>query len=164
MTAEVIHNEALTFLGGEPDAKYDFVYIDPPYYCQRDFSEFNDKWSGVDEYMAMLSPVISHAHRVLKPHGNICVHVDWHAAHHVRLCLDRAFGESNFRNEIVWCYASGGASKRHFSRKHDNLFVYAKEKFSKAFDLGQLVDTRERRRIVGDFTLRWEVACSSSTT
>jgi hypothetical protein len=34
-----------------------------------------------------------------------------------------------------------------------HLLVYAKEKFSHAFDLGQLVDTRERRRIVGDFTL-----------
>ena len=34
-----------------------------------------------------------------------------------------------------------------------HLFVYAKEKYSSSFDLGQLVDTRERRRIVGDFTL-----------
>jgi len=34
-----------------------------------------------------------------------------------------------------------------------HLFVYAKEQYSKAFDLGQLVDTRERRQIVGDFTL-----------
>ena len=34
-----------------------------------------------------------------------------------------------------------------------HLLVYAKEKFANAFDLGQLVDTRERRRIVGDFTV-----------
>lgn len=34
-----------------------------------------------------------------------------------------------------------------------HLFVYAKETYASAFDLGQLVDTRERRRIVGDFTL-----------
>ncbi len=34
-----------------------------------------------------------------------------------------------------------------------HLFVYAKEKFAGAFDLGQLVDTRERRQIVGDFTV-----------
>lgn len=34
-----------------------------------------------------------------------------------------------------------------------HLFVYAREKFQGAFDLGQLVDTRERRQIVGDFTL-----------
>ncbi|MHB8900716.1 MAG: FAD-dependent oxidoreductase, partial [Thermoguttaceae bacterium] len=30
---------------------------------------------------------------------------------------------------------------------------YAREKFQGAFDLGQLVDTRERRQIVGDFTI-----------
>ena len=34
-----------------------------------------------------------------------------------------------------------------------HLLVYAKEKYATAFDLGQLVDTRERRRIVGDFTV-----------
>ncbi len=34
-----------------------------------------------------------------------------------------------------------------------HLFVYAREKFEEAFDLGQLVDTRERRQIVGDFTI-----------
>ncbi|MBM4081980.1 MAG: FAD-dependent oxidoreductase, partial [Planctomycetes bacterium] len=34
-----------------------------------------------------------------------------------------------------------------------HLFVYAKTKYKSAFDLGQLIDTRERRRIVGDFTM-----------
>ncbi|MCY2993397.1 MAG: FAD-dependent oxidoreductase [Planctomycetota bacterium] len=32
-------------------------------------------------------------------------------------------------------------------------FVYAKEKYPKAFDQGRLIDTRERRRIVGDTTV-----------
>lgn len=34
-----------------------------------------------------------------------------------------------------------------------HLFVYAKDKYAKAFDQGKLIDTRERRRIVGDFTM-----------
>ncbi len=34
-----------------------------------------------------------------------------------------------------------------------HLMVYAKHKYAGAFDLGQLVDTRERRRVVGDFTM-----------
>jgi hypothetical protein len=34
-----------------------------------------------------------------------------------------------------------------------HLFVYAKDRYKKHFDLGQLIDTRERRRIVGDFTV-----------
>jgi flavin-dependent dehydrogenase len=32
-------------------------------------------------------------------------------------------------------------------------YVYARDRYRGAFDLGQLVDTRERRRIAGDFTL-----------
>ena len=32
-------------------------------------------------------------------------------------------------------------------------FVTAKKKYKEAYDLGQLLDTRERRRIVGDFTM-----------
>lgn len=34
-----------------------------------------------------------------------------------------------------------------------HLLVYAKHRYASAFDLGQLVDTRERRRIVGDFVM-----------
>lgn len=35
-----------------------------------------------------------------------------------------------------------------------HVLVYSKEKYPDAFDHGRLVDTRERRRIVGDFTIR----------
>jgi ribulose 1,5-bisphosphate synthetase/thiazole synthase len=34
-----------------------------------------------------------------------------------------------------------------------HVFVYAKGKYDQAFDHGRLIDTRERRRIVGDFTI-----------
>ncbi|MFV1966701.1 MAG: FAD-dependent oxidoreductase [Pirellulaceae bacterium] len=34
-----------------------------------------------------------------------------------------------------------------------HVFVYSKEKYPTAFDHGRLIDTRERRRIVGDFTI-----------
>jgi len=34
-----------------------------------------------------------------------------------------------------------------------HVFVYAKTKYAGAFDLGKHLDTRERRRIVGDFTM-----------
>jgi len=34
-----------------------------------------------------------------------------------------------------------------------HLFVRAKDKYTRAFDQGQLVDTRERRRIAGEFTV-----------
>ena len=34
-----------------------------------------------------------------------------------------------------------------------HVFVYSKQKYPEAFDQGQLIDTRERRRIVGDFQM-----------
>ncbi len=34
-----------------------------------------------------------------------------------------------------------------------HLFVFAKDKYADAFDQGKLIDTRERRRVVGDFTM-----------
>jgi hypothetical protein len=43
-----------------------------------------------------------------------------------------------------------------------SLFVYAKDKYRKdTFDMGQLIDTRERRRVVGDYVLTvWDEATS----
>ena len=127
MNYEVFNSDAIDFMVGEPSDKYDFIYLDPPYYCDRDFGEFSDKWNSIEHYMGMLISTFVQARRILKPHGNLCVHVDWHASHRVRVSLENIFLPRNFRNEIIWCYASGGASKRHFSRKHDNLFIYAKD-------------------------------------
>ena len=65
--------------------------------------------------------------RVLKKTGSIYLHCDHTASHYLKELLDAIFGRKNFRNEIVWCYKSGGASpKRHFSRKHDSLLWYSK--------------------------------------
>jgi site-specific DNA-methyltransferase (adenine-specific) len=44
----------------------------------------------------------------------------------VRVALDASLGIKNFRNEIIWAYNSGGASRRRFAQKHDSLLWYAK--------------------------------------
>lgn len=66
--------------------------------------------------------------RVLKNTGSIYLHCDPTASHYLKLIMDSIFGEKNFLNEIIWCYKSGGASPyRHFSKKHDILFLYVKD-------------------------------------
>src|SRR6185312_1249968 len=56
------------------------------------------------------------------------LHCDPTSSHYLKLVLDAIFVPTggDFQNEIAWCYGSGGASKRHFSRKHDILFFYTK--------------------------------------
>lgn len=72
-------------------------------------------------------------HRILKPTGSLYLHCDPTASHYVKILLDRVFGNKNFLNEIVWAYKSGGASHKHFSRKHDVILFYAKQKAYRFF-------------------------------
>ena len=64
--------------------------------------------------------------RVMKPTASIYLHCDPTASHYLKELMDAIFGRKQFRNEIVWCYQTGGASKRWFSKKHDLLLFYSK--------------------------------------
>lgn len=81
-------------------------------------------------YLVSMSLRITEIHRVLKPSGSFYLHCDPTSSHYLKLILDAIFCSTggDFRNEIVWCYKSGGASKTDFSKKHDVIFRYSKGK------------------------------------
>lgn len=130
--------------------KVRMVYLDPPfftgqrfYYRQRvgipgwqgeaaytrPMPIYTDKFAGgLAGYLEMLRAAFIGARELLMPGGCIYVHVDWRASAHVRLLLDEIFGAKNFLNEIIWQYKSGGRAQNHFSRKHDTIFFYCKDK------------------------------------
>ena len=77
-------------------------------------------------YLSFMGIRLMEMHRLLKDTGSIYLHCDPHMSHPLKLVMDIIFGAAKFRNEIVWCYAGGGVSKRDFPRKHDLIFRYAK--------------------------------------
>jgi site-specific DNA-methyltransferase (adenine-specific) len=79
-------------------------------------------------YLVMMAPRLQELWRVLRSTGSIYLHCDPTSSHYLKLIMDAIFCTQGgqFVNEVVWCYKSGGASKRHFSRKHDVLLFYAK--------------------------------------
>jgi len=81
-------------------------------------------------YLVHMTQRIVEIHRVLKPTGSFYLHCDPTASHYLKLVLDAVFcGQGgDFINEIAWCYGSGGASKTHYSKKHDVIFFYSKGK------------------------------------
>ena len=81
---------------------------------------------GMGAYMCFMAVRLLAMRRVLKPTGSIYLHCDPTASHYLKAVMDAIFGWKNFRNEIVWCYKSGGASKRQFAKKHDIILFYAK--------------------------------------
>ncbi len=79
-------------------------------------------------YIAYMTQRLFEMKRILKPTGSIYLHVDPTASHYLKNIMDGIFGKSNFRNEIAWCYSSGGVSKKWFSKKHDVILWYSQSK------------------------------------
>lgn len=89
--------------------------------------EFIGNQNPMLAYLVNMTVRILELHRVLKPTGSLYLHCDPTASHYLKIVLDVVFGKQNFRNEIIWFYKTGGASKRHFSKKHDVIFFYTKD-------------------------------------
>ena len=104
---------------------------------------------GAQAYSIYMAVRLLEMYRVLKDTGSIYLHCDPTMSHSLKLVMDGIFGRTNFRNEIVWSYRTGGASKRQFSKKHDVLFFYSKSE-SYVFNLQREKNyTRSRARQPG---------------
>jgi DNA modification methylase len=127
---QLVCGDALEVAARVPDGAFDAIYIDPPFGTgivrQGRGHRYADRADDPDAFVAWLSPVLEHSHRTLAAHGSLFVHLDYRAVHYVKVALDRLFGRARFVNEIVWCYAVGGKSRRGFGRKHDTILWYAK--------------------------------------
>ncbi len=122
------------------------VYLDPPFltgeryvrkhaFGEEDWAKgrtslslegFTDRFESREVFLAFAERLLLNARELLTDSGVAMVHIDWRMSAHMRLLLDRLFGEDCFINEVIWAYESGGRAKRTFSRKHDTIFLYGK--------------------------------------
>ncbi len=120
------------------EGKVTLIYLDPPFgtgdsFCIKppggkaklSIPIYSDNLS-TPEYLAMMEKVLRLCFRLLSPEGSLYLHIDYRMSARLRLMLDEIFGESNFLNEIIWSYKSGGRSLKHYSRKHDTILFYRK--------------------------------------
>ncbi len=118
-----------------PDGCIDLCYIDPPFNSNRNYEvfwgetkekrAFEDRHESTRAYVDYMRPRCVEIARVLKKTGSFYYHCDWHASHYVKVMLDQIFGESSFRNEIVWKRTFAHAATRRYGPVHDVLFFYA---------------------------------------
>ena len=86
-------------------------------------------------YLAYMAIRLIECQRILKNTGSIYLHCDPTMSHYLKSLMDCVFGEKNFQNEVVWCYKSGGASKKKFARKHDIVLFYCRDERKASFNL-----------------------------
>jgi len=77
-------------------------------------------------YIVSITERLCELYRALRPTGSLYLHCDRRNAHYFRIICNALFGESNFRNEIIWHYTGGGRAKKYFSQKHDIVLFYTK--------------------------------------
>lgn len=141
------------------------VYLDPPFMTGDDFfmrmrvgekgwttgknplllPAYSDKFSSKQDFLNLLRPTLENARLLLRDSGSLFLHLDSRMAAHARLLCDEIFGESNFVNEIIWAYQTGGRTMKRFSRKHDVILFYRKSR-AQFFDITAVPLPRNENR------------------
>lgn len=81
-------------------------------------------------YLSMMAVRLVELRRVLKPTGSIYLHCDQTMSHYLKVLMDRIYGPTSFRNEVIWQRTTNtGSSKaraRKFSSDTDSILYYTK--------------------------------------
>ena len=131
----VIFGDCIEKLKEIEDSSIDMIYLDPPFYTQREHKlkdkdnndySFDDKWNSIEEYKNYIRDRLVECKRVLKDTGSIFLHCDKSASHYLRVALDESFGSNNFQSEIIWTYKRWSNSKKGLLNSHQNIYFYSK--------------------------------------
>ena len=156
---------------GSLRGKVNLVYIDPPFDSKADYRTkihlpgsdiaqkptvleqfaYSDTWKdGTASYLRMICPRLILLRELLAETGSIYVHLDWHVGHYVKVLMDEIFGKENFVNEIVWYYYNKMPDLRKplFTRSHDVIYSYAKQKGRTVFNLQREVREKPVKQLV----------------
>ena len=102
------------------------LYGEYPHLVQYIDSVRNIHGKAMASYLTFMAQRIFEMHRILKPTGSLYLHCDPTASHYLKIVLDKVFGKTNFKNEIVWCYTGPSNTKKWYPRKHDTMLFYSK--------------------------------------
>ena len=129
----IVQGDCLDWLDRVKSNSIDLCYIDPPFFTQRNFQDFTDKWTGRDSYLGWIRRRIQKIHRVLNSDGFIVLHCDHKTDCKLRIVLEDIFGERNFRGHVIWKSRSNPFMldgnkdfQNSVSHIHDSLFFFSK--------------------------------------
>jgi site-specific DNA-methyltransferase (adenine-specific) len=154
----IFRGDNLEIMRALPDECVDLIYIDPPFFTQRNYKNiWGDKESvqdygadfftgfqdtkdffekhihsdakGIKAYLEWMRARLVECHRILSAKGSFYLHLDYHAVHYVKVMLDEIFEYKNFRSEIIWRRSNPkGLASKAFPTSSDTILFYSKSK------------------------------------
>lgn len=141
--------EVLKLLQSAYYRKVKMIYIDPPYNTGNDFvyaDDFADPLARYKEvtqqttksnpetmgrfhtnWLNMMYPRLRLAANLLRDDGVIFISIDDNEVANLRKICDEVFGEENILAELIWNLGTG-TTAGHFTRGHEYIMCYAKDK------------------------------------
>ena len=143
--------EVLKLLQSSYNGRIKMIYIDPPYNTGHDFvykDNFEDNIAKYKEvtgqvqksnadtdgryhtnWLNMMYPRLKLARNLLKDDGVIFISIDDSEQANLKKVCDEIFGEDNFVANVIWKRKRGrDNSAKWFSKSHEYLIIYAKNK------------------------------------
>jgi adenine-specific DNA-methyltransferase len=145
--------EVLKLLQKPYRKKVSMIYIDPPYNTGQDFVYKDNFHGGLKRYLELTSqidsdgvkvsantetsgryhtdwlnmiyPRLKLARNLLANNGVICIHIDEHEVHHLKMILNEIFGEGNFIGEIAWDKGNPKGDSTKIAYQHESVVVFA---------------------------------------
>ena len=151
---------ALTAMQYTHAGKVDVIYIDPPYNTgNKDFSyndtfvDKEDQWRH-SKWLSFMEKRLKLAKTLLKETGVIFISIDDNEQAQLRLVCDELFNSGRSQNDpnylatLIWNLGTG-TSAGHFTRSHEYVLAYAKEKsLLENFSGGEgLIDDRAIKKV-----------------
>lgn len=127
-----------------PDECVDLIYLDPPFFSNRNYeviwgdeaevASFEDRWTGgMEVYVEWMESRLRQMHRVLRLSGSLYVHCDAAASHYLKVALDGIFGPQHFRNEIIWRRTGSNSAAKRYGPLHQTILYYVKSKAARFY-------------------------------
>ena len=124
---KIIIGDCLEVMSEMDSESIDLIATDPPFNTGRDFGDYSDQFDSDDAYLEWLRVRLMEMHRLLKPTGSIYLHCDQNMSHYIKVEMDKIWGRTHFRNEIVWrrSYAKNDACRK-YAAITDHILFYSK--------------------------------------
>ena len=110
------------------DESVDLVYIDPPYFTQREWKNtdgvgFSDIFESMESYTDFMSEVLTELKRVLKKTGSLYIHVDKNCAEELSVfCIKKIFSKTQIQPPIHWKRKNSIMKSNNFYDVVDTIF------------------------------------------
>ena len=119
----IFHGDAITGMMRLPEASFDLIFADPPYYGRdKDFGKGGIKLS-LDNYIEWSKEWIKLAVRLLKPNGTMYVCCDWRAGGKIQDILAKYL---TIKNRITWLREKGRGSGRNWKEDMEDIWFCVK--------------------------------------